>query len=136
MDTEKKELVASKVSSIFNHLKNDIPGIKGLALVSSDGRILAHDWPGKSLEPDKLGAIGSTLLGFGKKTIEILSTGQLHQVLLQSSDGSIGVFSAGPQMVLMVSMGQESNIGILCHQSRKKAEEISQLLVIYDNNEN
>jgi|GEM_PF-2005442 len=136
MDSEKKQILSAKISSIFSHLKTDIPGINGLALLSSDGRILAHDWPGKSLEPDKLGAIGSTLLGFGKKTIEILSTGHLLQVLLQSTESTIGVFSAGPQMVLMVSMGQDSNIGILCHQSRKKAEDIAKLISLNDNTEN
>ena len=119
--------VAERLKEIFKQLKNDVPGVTGIAIVSSDGRILAHDWHSKELEPDKLGAIGSTLLGFGKKTIEILSTGHFLQVLLQSTDGTVGVYSAGPKMVLMVSMGKEANHGILNHQSRRRAQEIADL---------
>lgn len=121
-----------QLRDLFINLRREIPDITGLALVSSDGRIIDHDWHANDMEPDKIGAVASTLLGFGKKTIEILSTGKFLQVLLQSTDATIGVYSAGPRLVLIVSMKQSGNVGILNLQSRKKASEIA---VLFQNEE-
>ncbi|NTW50222.1 MAG: hypothetical protein HGB19_10940 [Chlorobiales bacterium] len=125
-------VLSEKLKEFFTNLRKEVPDIMGLALVSSDGRIIEHDWRAQDMEPDKVGAIASTLLGFGKKTIEILSTGKFLQVLLQSTDATIGVYSAGPRLVLIVSMKQSGNVGILNLQSRKKAAEIS---VLFQNEE-
>lgn len=132
MATFSNPLLADKLKEFFSGLRKEVPDIMGLALVSSDGRIIDHDWQSQDMEPDKIGAIASTLLGFGKKTIEILSTGKFLQVLLQSTDATIGVYSAGPRLVLIVSMKQSGNVGILNLQSRKKAAEIA---VLFQNEE-
>lgn len=92
-----------KLQEIFATLRSDVPEIDGMSIVTSDGKVIDAQWS-NSVEIDKVGAVGSALLGLGKKAIEILSRGDLLQVVLQSTEGMLSVYSAGDRSVLIVHM--------------------------------
>jgi predicted regulator of Ras-like GTPase activity (Roadblock/LC7/MglB family) len=97
---------------IVQDLKSANPEIDGVALVSSDGRIVDHVWNG-GVEPDKIGAVGAAMLGLGKKAIQVISNGDFLQVVLQSTGGMLAIYSAGDRAVLLVSTGRNGNLGLL-----------------------
>lgn len=113
--------------NIATDLRRQNINIDGVALVSSDGRILQHNW-GNAIDPDKIGAIGAALLGLAKKTIQILSNGEFHQVVLQSSQGMLAVYSAGDQAVLLVSTIGLENLGMLNLSCRQAARLLAQAM--------
>ncbi|MBC8043819.1 MAG: roadblock/LC7 domain-containing protein [Rhizobacter sp.] len=116
-----------QILEILSSIQAELPDVSGYALVSSDGRIIHHDWKGSSVDTGKIGAIASALLGLGKKSIEILASGDFQQVVLQSTEETICVYSAGSRTVLIVSMNNTGNLGMLNHICRKKADEIEEL---------
>lgn len=117
------------IDILFERLRSEVPQVDGLAVVSSDGRIIRHDWRNAvdAATPDKLAAIASALLGLGRKTIEILSTGNFLQVMLQSTDGVISVYSAGAKAVLIVQMEQSGSLGMLNLRARQAATDLETL---------
>ena len=112
------------LTPILRSLENDIPQLNGVALISADGRVLSHYWHG-DLDPDKIGAIGAALLGLGKKAIEILSRGDFLQVILQSSEGMLGIYGAGEKAVMIVNVTKECNLGLLNLYAHQLAEKIT-----------
>ncbi len=112
------------LQQIFTTLRNDVPEIDGLSVVTSDGKVIDAQWS-NNIEIDKVGAVGSALLGLGKKAIEILSRGGLLQVVLQSTEGMLSVYSAGDRSVLIVHMSNAGNLGMLNLYARKAASEIA-----------
>jgi uncharacterized protein len=115
-------------SHIFSPIRTEIPEVNGLAVVSSDGRILANDWNNSGVDSGKLGAIASALLGLGKKSVEILADGDFQQIVLQSTASVVSVFSAGRFGVLIVSMSAKGNMGLLNIHARQKSAELSRIL--------
>ena len=105
---------------VASMLHQENPTIDGVALVSSDGRILQHQWK-QAVDPDKIGAIGAAVLGLGKKAIEVLSKGEFLQVVLQSSFGMLAVYGASDQAVLIVSTVGTGNLGMLNLSCRQAA---------------
>jgi uncharacterized protein len=116
------------ILDLLSSIQIEIPDVTGYALVSSDGRIIHHDWSGSTVDSGKIGAIASALLGLGKKSIEILSSGNFQQVVLQSSEETICVYGAGARTVLIVSMKNTGSLGMLNHVCRLKAAEIEALM--------
>lgn len=118
----------TEVLGILSSLQTELPDVLGYALVSSDGRIIHHNWKGSSnVDTGKIGAIASALLGLGKKSIEILASGDFQQVVLQSTEEMVCVYSISSRTVLIVSMNNTGNLGMLNHVCRKKAKEIEAL---------
>ncbi|MFA6457433.1 MAG: roadblock/LC7 domain-containing protein [Bacteroidota bacterium] len=112
---------------VFQQLQNDVPEIDGLSVVTSDGKVIDAQWS-NNIEIDKVGAVGSALLGLGKKAIEILSRGGLLQVVLQSTEGMLSVYSAGSHSVLIIHMSNAGNLGMLNLYARKAAATIAETL--------
>ncbi|MFA6467557.1 MAG: roadblock/LC7 domain-containing protein [Bacteroidota bacterium] len=112
---------------IFQQLQTDVPEIDGLSVVTSDGKVIDAQWS-NNIEIDKVGAVGSALLGLGKKAIEILSRGGLLQVVLQSTEGMLSVYSAGSRSVLIIHMSNEGNLGMLNLYARTAATAIADSL--------
>ncbi|MCK9408083.1 MAG: roadblock/LC7 domain-containing protein [Bacteriovoracaceae bacterium] len=110
---------------VFNQLQNDVPEIDGMSVVTSDGKVIEAQWS-NNIEIDKVGAVGSALLGLGKKAIEILSRGELLQVVLHSTEGMLSVYSAGERSVLIVHMSNAGNLGMLNLYARKAASTIAE----------
>jgi predicted regulator of Ras-like GTPase activity (Roadblock/LC7/MglB family) len=116
------------LQSLFSSLRAEIKEINGLAVVSSDGRVIASDWHSGGVDVGKIGAIASALLGLGKKSVEILSEGEFQQVVLQSSSNVVSVYSAGAFAMLIASMSNTGNLGMLNILAKRKAAEISTLI--------
>jgi hypothetical protein len=110
MSTQMNE--STEFRQIAKDLQLENPEIDGVALVSSDGRIIGHHW-NNGTEPDKIGAVGAALLGLGKKAIQVLSSGQFLQVVLQSTGGTLAIYGAGEKAVLIVSTCKDGNLGML-----------------------
>jgi predicted regulator of Ras-like GTPase activity (Roadblock/LC7/MglB family) len=113
------------LQQIFVSLRNNVPEIDGISVVTSDGKVVDAQWA-SNIEIDKVGAVGSALLGLGKKAIEILSRGGFLQVVLQSTEGMLSVYGAGEQMVLIIHMSNTGNLGMLNLYARKAALDISE----------
>ncbi|MFA5833050.1 MAG: roadblock/LC7 domain-containing protein [Bacteroidota bacterium] len=112
------------LQQVFKQLQSDVPEIDGMSVVSSDGKVIEAQWS-STIEIDKVGAVGSALLGLGKKAIEILSRGELLQVVLHSTEGMLSVYSAGDRSVLIVHMSNAGNLGMLNLYARTAASSIA-----------
>ncbi len=117
-----------RLLDIFNNLQSAIPEIEGIAAVTSDGRILSHTWKVHSVEPDKVAALAAAMLGLGKKTIQILTTGDFQQVAVQSTTGIISIYAAGGRSVLIVQVAKAENLGIVNLYAREAAKKIETIL--------
>ncbi len=121
-------MVQQQLKDIFAALRKEIPEINGMAIVSSDGKVISHDWQLSPIEPDMIGAVAAAILGLGRKTVKVLAKGDFMHVILESTNGTISVYGAGPRAVLIVGMNKDANIGLLNLLARIATARIAKML--------
>ncbi|VAW61302.1 hypothetical protein MNBD_GAMMA11-2415 [hydrothermal vent metagenome] len=108
----------------FNSMSNDI---EASAVISSDGLNMA--WVlGSDVDPDRFGAMCASLLALANRTAQEISRGKLKQVLIEGDKGSMLLVYAGNDAVLAAATKPSVNLGKIFIDTRKTAENISELL--------
>lgn len=116
--------VEHQVLTELRRLRNEIAGVDGSVVATSDGLLVAHDLP--ELEPARVAAVIATTLGLASQAVQVTGRGQLSEAIVRGSAGNLAVFAIGHGAVLAVLGRRDLNIGMLHYQTRAVVERIGE----------
>jgi len=106
----------------LNSISNDI---EASAVVSGDGLSIASVL-GDGVDPDRFGAMCASLLALADRTAKEISRGDLKQVMVEGSSGSMLVVRISNMAVLAVAARPTVNLGRVFLETRKAAAYIGE----------
>jgi len=109
----------------LNSISNDI---EASAVISGDGLSIASVL-GDSVDPDRFGAMCASLLALADRTAKEISRGELKQVLVEGTTGSMLVVRVSELAVLAVASRPTVNLGRVFLEARKVANLIGENIV-------
>jgi predicted regulator of Ras-like GTPase activity (Roadblock/LC7/MglB family) len=115
-----------QLTQILNDLREVTPGVRGAAVVSSEGLIVAAGLP-EDIDGDQLAAVAGSLLSFGQQACDQLGQGKLIRLLVEGKSSTTVVAYAAPQVALTVVVEKGAKLGIIFSQVRRVGEQIADL---------
>ncbi len=115
------------LNSILAGLSASNPEIEACALVSSDGLVMASNFP-PGMDEDRLGAMTAALLGMGERTSRELGRGELEQIHVQGKQGLVMLMGAGAEGVLAALCSGKAKLGLVLLDVTRAAAEIARTL--------
>lgn len=121
MDTETpapqpERTVEEIVRAELEGLRDVVDGIEGTLVASSDGLLVAHDFPGE--EPVQVAALTSVLSGLARNTVDVTGRGRLLDASVRGSGGYFAVYAVGETAVLAVVGSEDVNLALLHLRTR------------------
>ncbi|MCD6514514.1 MAG: roadblock/LC7 domain-containing protein [Candidatus Asgardarchaeum sp.] len=121
--------IQEKIMSLLKKLKDDVPEIQTIALVSPEGSPIAiypeEDNPERDV---KIAAITASMLILGQHAVSKLKRGRMKEVVIRGKDGYVITLSAGDTAVLTVSVPKDLKLGLLYYYIIPVANELGELL--------
>jgi uncharacterized protein len=118
-ETAVEELVLKELRS----LRDNVRGVLGSMVATSDGLLVAHDV--HDMEPTRVAAIVSTTLGLARQAMRATGRGAFREAVARGSEGYLAVYAAGPGAVVAVIGGDELNVGMLHYEMRDMLDRIT-----------
>ena len=118
---------ASLVRSILRGLNAANPEICASAVMSSDGLVIASMLQ-ENTDPDRFGAMSASLLALAERAAQEIDRGDLTQVLVGGTRGSVLLVQAGVDHVLAIGSSGEAQLGRILLEARRTAIRIEQCL--------
>ena len=118
---------SEQVQQSLEKLKNASNEIEGVALVSTDGFIIASILP-ETLDEERVAAIAAGFQGLSDRCAQDLSKGRPRQFFLQTDQGYIVITDAGQDACLAAFSSRYGKPGMLLLDIRRAAEEIRALM--------
>lgn len=101
--------------------------IEASAVITSDGFTLA--WVlGEGVDPDRYGAMCASLLALSNRAAQEVSRGELKQVMIEGTKGTMLLVYAGDDAVLALATKPTANLGMVFIEARRTAEKIKAVL--------
>jgi uncharacterized protein len=97
-------------------LRNEVAGVDGSLVSTSDGLLVVQDLP--NLEPSRTAALIATTLSIARQATQLTERGLLREAVIHGSSGYLAVFAVGDSAVLAVLGGENLNVGMLHYQTR------------------
>ena len=104
-----------------------IPGVEAFAIISADGLPIASYFP-QDVDESRIAAMTATLLTLSKKAIIEMKKGKFDETYIKGSEGYLLVMQAGPNAILIVSIGKDVRLGSLLLDCRRICEKIAKLI--------
>jgi len=117
---------SSNARSILRALHATHESIRGCALVTGDGRILAS-FLGSGIDHDRFGAMCATLIALASRVVEEAAQGEFQQLIVGGSDGPIMLTQAGKGRVLAIFATPKCLLGRMIRDSTAAALELMKL---------
>ena len=118
---------ADALKTILNSLSASSGDIQASAVVSTDGLMIASNFPA-GLDEDRLAAMSAALLAMGERTARELDRGNLDQVFIKGEHGNIVMLSAGNEGVLTTLTSQNAKLGLVFLDMKRAAQEIARII--------
>ena len=107
--------------AILRQLKNAAPSdIEGAAIMTNDGLTLAAALD-PFVEPDRVSAMGASLLSLAERMIHELQRGSLDQIYARGTHGDVLLTSVGTEAVLVVVTQPNAKLGMLLFYMKRTA---------------
>lgn len=119
--------LASAARSILRTLHAGSDQIQASALVSSDGLVIASVL-GSGVDEDRFGAMCASLLALASRAAKEVDRGDLRQIILDGSTGTMLLTRAGRVGVLAVAAASTVNLGKVILDTRATAQKLAALL--------
>ncbi|MGC0421704.1 roadblock/LC7 domain-containing protein [Embleya sp. AB8] len=112
---------ARDVDWLVAGLAGDVPGVREVVLVSSDGLMLAGargpDAAGAASDAEEqLGAIVSGLVALAEGTSRVLDMGAVRQEIVTMAEGYVVAMSISDGSCLGVHAGASADLGVIAYQ--------------------
>ncbi len=125
---------AEQLNNILAEFYRISPAIEACGLVSRDGLVIAMNMP-SNFAGEKYAAIATTIVGDCERICRDLNRSGLEQVLLKGEDGYIILQDLGKDMVLLVMVKKDPNLGLILFRMKSVSEEIKELFEGRDSNQ-
>lgn len=119
-DAAKEHPQAKLIRPILRRLNSISNDIEASAVISGDGLSIAAVL-GDDVDPDRFGAMCASLLALADRTAKEISRGELKQVLVEGTTGSMLVVRVSEMAVLAVASRPTVNLGRVFLEARKVA---------------
>ncbi len=119
-NTVKEHPLAKLIRPILRRLNSMSSEIEASAVMSGDGLSIASAL-GDGVDDDRFGAMCASLLALADRTVKEISRGDLKQVLVEGTEGSMLIVRINEKAVLAVSAQSTANIGRVFLEARKVA---------------
>jgi hypothetical protein len=119
---------AKLVRPILRRLNSISSDIEASAVISVDGLSIASVL-GDGVDPDRFGAMCASLLALADRTAKEISRGDLKQVLVEGTTGSMLVVRISELAVLAVAARPTVNLGRVFLEARKVASIIGEQVI-------
>ena len=119
---------AKLVRPILRRLNSISSDIEASAVISVDGISIASVL-GDGVDPDRFGAMCASLLALADRTAKEISRGDLKQVLVEGTTGSMLVVRISELAVLAVAARPTVNLGRVFLEARKVAGIIGEQVI-------
>ena len=120
-ETKKEQL-----EKILQGLKK-VGGVKGSAVISRDGLMIAHDLLG-STDADTFAAMSAAMQGAAETAVSELKQGDLRQIVIESSKGKMVSIGAGKNAIVVILTEQDINLGLILLEMGKASGRISDII--------
>ena len=115
------------LNSILSSLSASSGEIEACAVVSSDGLLMASNFPA-GLDEDRVGAMTAALLAMGERTSLELARGELEQVFVRGRNGMIIMMGDGVDGVLTALCTKNARLGLIFLDMRRAADEVAKVI--------
>jgi predicted regulator of Ras-like GTPase activity (Roadblock/LC7/MglB family) len=104
-------------------LRDNVAGIQGSVVTTSDGLLVTHDISG--MDPARIAAIVATTLALAGQATEATGRGSFREAVAKGSTGYLVVYAAGRSAVVAVIGDSGLNVGMLHYQMRDVVKRIT-----------
>lgn len=119
---------AKLIRPILRRLNSISSDIEASAVISGDGISIAAVL-GEEVDPDRFGAMCASLLALADRTAKEISRGELKQVLVEGTTGSMLVVRVSDLAVLAVASRPTVNLGRVFLEAKKVANLIGDNII-------
>jgi uncharacterized protein len=111
----------------LNQMQQNSPDIEASAVVSVDGLTIASALP-HGVEEDRVSAMSAAMLSLGERIAGELGRGDLEQIYIKGSQGSVMLMAVGNDAVLTVLAREQAKLGLILLDIRRAAQDLSKLI--------
>ena len=119
--------IGKKLRPVLRQLNSLSTDIEASAVMTTDGLPLASVLD-EEVDPDRFGAMCASLLALAETTAREVDRGELRQVLIEGTKGSMLVVHIGSKAVLAVAATPTVNLGMVFLEAKKAAREIANIV--------
>ncbi len=116
-----------EIMHILRSAEQNVPGIQGAAIVSTDGLPMASAIDTK-MDEAELAALASSMLSIGSDAIHSLRKGKLDCIYVKAEKGYILLRYSGPLAVVIILTKENARLGPLLLELRRTAEKLEKIL--------
>lgn len=115
------------LKSILSSLSSTSGDIEASAVVSTDGLLMASNFPA-GMDEDSMAAMTAALLAMGERAARELGRGELDQVFIKGNKGYVVMMAAGHEGVLTALCTKSAKLGLIFLDMQRAANEVSKIL--------
>lgn len=118
---------AAQLDDVLTSLLRGSPELEAAAVVSFDGLPMASALPA-SMDESRVAAMSAALLSLGERAAEGLGRGDLNQVYIEGSTGTVFLVSADGEAVLVAVAVGGAKPGLVLYELRRAAKSVAAAL--------
>lgn len=122
---------SDRLDRAIHALLSTTPEIEAVAVVSFDGLPMAAALP-PSMDEDRVAAMSAALLSLGERAAQGLGRGELSQVYIEGTDGTVFLVSAEDEAVLVAVAAKGAKVGMMLYEVRRSAAVVAAILSAED----
>lgn len=115
-----------RVDRALGSLRAGSPEVRGAAVVSVDGFIIASALP-EDVDEERVARTAAALLGAGERAAELCGGG-MDQALVRGREGYVIVQAAGAEALLVVLTTAQARLGLVLIDVKRRAAELARIL--------
>lgn len=115
------------LNTILNTLSASSGDIEASAVISSDGLMIASNFPA-GLDEDRVAAMAAALLSMGERASGELSRGDLDQIFVKGENGNLILVTAGDDGMLTTLTTASAKLGLVFLDMKRAAEEVTRIM--------
>lgn len=115
-------------------LHRTAPGIRGSAIITNDGLVIAvypPGWDSDIQDPtggENVAAMAAVVAGVAERTMTRLDQGELERLMLEGEKGTMSIFPITDDAALALLIDKDAKLGLTLHAARKTADEVRAVL--------
>ena len=116
-----------ELRDVLASIREEVPGIRALALISYDGFIIESFMP-SSVDEDLMAAMGASVLSIAERMGIDLRIGDFELGVISGSDSYVLLTKAGEYAILLVLVSKDVKLGIALYWVKRAAGKVAELL--------
>jgi predicted regulator of Ras-like GTPase activity (Roadblock/LC7/MglB family) len=121
------QTISDQLDQVLINFERNVPHVEAIAIVSTDGLVIASRLPDK-VEEDRVGAMGAAILSISKRSGEELSRGEMCRVLIEGENGYLLIRSIGEFAILVALVDKKVRLGMLFYECKRCIAQLNEIL--------